>query len=328
VSSSKTYQPGQDDLTASDVFKLAGLTYRQLHDWENRAGIIESERATSEGWRKFTFEEVIALAICARLREHLAISLEKTGKIYQWLLGQRRSKVQETLAAIAEDTLERMRSNPKVSAIIEGQSHKLKEAISDEAFQYVVKEYIVAEINKTRIRPVHCALKMAQLGLPVYLLTDKEETWILSEQNLVNWVSGRILSKPTLIYPLNEFLNDFLSRVGMPRYTLDTYATSFRDYWDKVHEQADLTRAEREVIRLIRERDYQRVVAHVKGGKVIRVEREEELSASKQGKLEDQIMKAICEGEHQTVSVEKRDGKVVRINRKESIKLDKVTGKT
>lgn len=321
MATQKGYSPGQDDLTASDVFKLAGLTYRQINDWEKRAGIIDSERATSEGWRKFTTEEVIALAICARLREHLAISLESTGKIYQWLLSKRRNFIQETLAEVAEHTLEQIRSNPKAVAIIEGRSRELKEAISDEAFNYMVRTYVIADINKSRIRPVLCAMKMAQLGLPVYLFTDKEKSAILSEGNLVQWLTSRLIKKPTLIFPLNELFNDFLTKAGMPKYTLDEYFTSFNDYWNDLHERADLTRTEREMIRLIRERDYQRVTAHVKDGKVIRVEREEDLSTNEQDKLEELILNAIRDGEHQTITLQKVDGKYVRINRKKSIKL-------
>ena len=55
------------DFKASDLLKLAGLTYRQLSDWENRAGVLTSQRATDAGWRKFTVEELIALCVCASL---------------------------------------------------------------------------------------------------------------------------------------------------------------------------------------------------------------------------------------------------------------------
>jgi hypothetical protein len=113
-----------------------------------------------------------------------------------------------------------------------------------------------------------------------------------------------------------------LERAKMPTFKLDTHFKSFRAYWDRIHEEADLTQAEKEMIRLIRERDYQRITAYVKGGEVVRVEREEDLTPQEQDKLEHQILEAIRSGEHQTVTLKKCNGKIVRINRIESIKLN------
>jgi DNA-binding protein YbaB len=239
----------------------------------------------------------------------------------------KRQGIQTYIAEIAEDKLERMRNNPKVAAIIEGRRHELKGEIDDKAIDYVVKEYISATINRACNQPVFHILKMAQLGIAIYLVTDQETSMIVSETNLVKSISGRIISKPTLIFQLNDLLNEILEKSGLPTFTLDKYLTSFRDYWEKIEERADLTEAEREVIRLIRERDYQRVTAQVKGGEIIRVEREEDLPTREQDKLEELILNAIREGDHQTITLQKCDGKLMRINRKESIKLGKVTEK-
>ena len=317
----------QSDLKASDVLTLAGLTYRQLHDWERRAGIIDSERASAEGWRKFTFEEVVALAICVRLRDHFSLPLERTGRIYAWLSGKHLDEVDEIIAAEAERTLEIMQRDPKVAAIRKGDFRDFPKGKSDEAVRSLVRRYVNASINKASQRPASLALKMAQSGLPVYLVTNLEEFMMLSEYNLVQWVSERLVSKPTIIFPVNDVLNKILAVKGIPQHTLDRLFTSFRTYWDKLEQRAELKPSEQEVLRLIRERGYQRITAHIKEGQIIRVERDEDLTVREQIKLEQEILEAIRNGDHQTVTVEKRDGKIVRIGRKASIKLDKVTGK-
>src|SRR5258706_12641338 len=121
MSSEKTeYHPSRDDLKASDVLKLAGLTYRQLHDWEERAGIIQSERVRSDTWRRFTFEEVMALAVCARIRESFDLSLERTRLIYRWLVGKQTTLIQEQRALQAERTLHAILSAPELAAVVDG----------------------------------------------------------------------------------------------------------------------------------------------------------------------------------------------------------------
>ena len=123
--------------TARDLLKLAGLTYRQLNDWESRVGISPSERATSEGWRKFTSEEVLALSVCASLRRELHLTLEIIGGLYQWLMGRRLTKSDETLLAIAETQLESMRSNSKVNRLLNLTGEALKEALNSPAAEYI-----------------------------------------------------------------------------------------------------------------------------------------------------------------------------------------------
>src|SRR5262245_53377402 len=71
---------------ASDLLKLAGLTYRQLSDWENRAGVLDSQRASEEGWRKFNLPEVYALCVCSDLRRRLGVPLDRLSSLYGWLI--------------------------------------------------------------------------------------------------------------------------------------------------------------------------------------------------------------------------------------------------
>src|SRR5690348_15893966 len=67
-------------LRSRDVRRLAGLACRQINDWENRAGVIESDRTTADGWREFHFDEVAALAICGRVRDSFGVPLDASRK--------------------------------------------------------------------------------------------------------------------------------------------------------------------------------------------------------------------------------------------------------
>lgn len=62
--------------TASDLFELAGLTYRQLNDWESR-GAMSGERVKDKGWRRFTPREVFALMVCAEIKSKFGVPLER-----------------------------------------------------------------------------------------------------------------------------------------------------------------------------------------------------------------------------------------------------------
>jgi len=59
-----TSKSGGRDFKASDLLKLAGLTYRRLQDWENRAGVMTSQRprvrvGASSVWKRFMLCEFV-----------------------------------------------------------------------------------------------------------------------------------------------------------------------------------------------------------------------------------------------------------------------------
>lgn len=62
--------------TASDVRDLAGLSYRQLNDWEAR-GTAPTTRGSGAGWRRFTGQQMFALMVCAELRQRFGIPVER-----------------------------------------------------------------------------------------------------------------------------------------------------------------------------------------------------------------------------------------------------------
>lgn len=62
--------------TAKDAKEMAGLSYRQLHDWESRDA-IPSDRTRERKWRKFNNKQLFALVVCAEIRRLYGIPVEK-----------------------------------------------------------------------------------------------------------------------------------------------------------------------------------------------------------------------------------------------------------
>ena len=67
-------------LMPRDVRVLAGLSYRQLNQWESR-GAVPHRRGRDAGWRRFSPHEVFALMVCAKVRRRLNVPLQSL----QWL---------------------------------------------------------------------------------------------------------------------------------------------------------------------------------------------------------------------------------------------------
>jgi hypothetical protein len=61
--------------TAADVKDAAGMSYRQLNDWDTK-GAVPGNKDRGEGWRKFSLRDLFAIMICTELRSRFGIPLE------------------------------------------------------------------------------------------------------------------------------------------------------------------------------------------------------------------------------------------------------------
>ncbi len=73
------------EFTAKDALEVAGLTYRQLNEWEKK-GVLGAGRDSSDGWRKFSSQQLFALLICATIRNDFGAPLESLRKLASYLL--------------------------------------------------------------------------------------------------------------------------------------------------------------------------------------------------------------------------------------------------
>ena len=300
---------------ASDLLKLAGLTYRQLNDWEERAGIMSSGRATSAGWRRFSLEEVMALAICTAVRRQLSIPLENLRNLYRWLIGRKRSKLQEMQANRAKEYVKNLMADGEITSLQALEGDALREALKDEMKRFIVHEYINAKIEEQSTRPILKALKLAKLGIPVYLI-GLDSPLILPESHLVHWVIGRNVMKPTVLCQINWIFNEVLVKLGRQPFGMDKYSRPFFDYWKDVQARTKVSDNERKVLDIIRRHNYQRVTVLVEGGRIVRADIEEKLANKELAAIENTIMDLIGRKEYQTVTIIEQDGKLVNLSNK------------
>ncbi len=66
----------EKSFTAKDAKELAGLSYRQLHDWESR-NAIPSDRTRERKWRTFSSKQLFVLMVCSEIRRRYGIPVEK-----------------------------------------------------------------------------------------------------------------------------------------------------------------------------------------------------------------------------------------------------------
>ncbi len=62
--------------TAGDLKATAGMSYRQLNDWETK-GAVSADKNRGEGWRKFSARDLFAIMVCSELRNRFGIPIEQ-----------------------------------------------------------------------------------------------------------------------------------------------------------------------------------------------------------------------------------------------------------
>jgi hypothetical protein len=71
--------------TAGDVKNAAGMSYRQLNDWDAK-GALPGQREQESGWRKFLPKEIFAIMVCKEIRDRFGTSLESLRFVRNFML--------------------------------------------------------------------------------------------------------------------------------------------------------------------------------------------------------------------------------------------------
>lgn len=74
----------EKNLRSSDLIEFAGMTYRQINDWQSK-GLISDYRTNNKKWRMFTAEEVFVMMVCKEFRDKFGVSLESLNLIITYL---------------------------------------------------------------------------------------------------------------------------------------------------------------------------------------------------------------------------------------------------
>jgi len=80
-----TDRSDERSFTAGDVREAAGLSSRQLNDWDQRRALPEDWRR-GEGWRRFSPREVFFLMIASELRRRFGVPVERLGFVREFML--------------------------------------------------------------------------------------------------------------------------------------------------------------------------------------------------------------------------------------------------
>jgi DNA-binding transcriptional MerR regulator len=75
----------ESSFTAGDVQRAAGLSYRQLNDWDSK-GALPNSRAQESCWRRFTVRELFELMVCAEIRRRFCVPIEKLASLRSYML--------------------------------------------------------------------------------------------------------------------------------------------------------------------------------------------------------------------------------------------------
>ncbi|MGI6240466.1 MAG: MerR family transcriptional regulator [Candidatus Omnitrophota bacterium] len=154
---------------ASDVQKMAGLTYRQINDWDSK-GALSNDRESSNGWRKFNLQEIFAMAVCKDVRDKFGVSIE---------------------------VLEFLKSR-----LLSTKNDCFKKAI-DYIFPWGSSAYLVTDLSSNVFVCINTAFgEMAQKG-ELDLITKEEHLIIIK----LNPILRKILTAVNYVFPISNQVN-------------------------------------------------------------------------------------------------------------------------
>lgn len=164
---------------------------------------------------------------------------------------------------------------------------------------------------------------MGSVGATLYLQTDLQTTFQITTDvdfgdRFQDGLFGGDAPAAFIFLKLNPIVNRLLSCLDTP---IELKATDRlrRFVRDARLKTAARNHEETEVLRLIRSKDYQRVVIHLADGNIISADTEQELSKASPVDLEA----LLATHDYQTITVTKHNGTVVRALRKTPIKFPK-----
>jgi len=80
------FRAGDDQTyTAADLKRAAGLSYRQINEWDQK-GVLPESRSDDGGWRKFSPRDVFALMVCSEIRRQFGVPVESLKWVRAFML--------------------------------------------------------------------------------------------------------------------------------------------------------------------------------------------------------------------------------------------------
>jgi hypothetical protein len=247
--------------TAADLKRAAGLSYRQINEWDQK-GVLPETRSDDAAWRKFSIREIFALMVCGEIRRQFSVPVESLRWVRAFMLQ-------------------------------EGADH------------------------------LSAAIRIMCRGMAVVLMTDLRETFVMDSdleiEDLLHLGYFRHEDpQGYLIVKLNPLVNRVLACRKEP-VNLSIHDEVYRAVRNARGELSIRSQEEFEVLRLLRNGQYRKVVVHLSDGKILRADTEAGVSEAEQQRLLD-----VLDGDQfQTVTVTLHDGKVVKATKQKPVKFGK-----
>lgn len=71
--------------SSSEVLEAAGLTYRQINDWDDR-GALPHDRESERGWRRFSAREIFVLMVMSEIHGRFGVPVSRLGYVRECML--------------------------------------------------------------------------------------------------------------------------------------------------------------------------------------------------------------------------------------------------
>jgi len=90
--------PGPDDhhYSSREVQDAAGLTPRQVNDWDSR-GMLPHGREGKGKWRRFSSRDLFALAVCAEIRRQFGTPVERLKWVQEFMLQEKANHLEAAI---------------------------------------------------------------------------------------------------------------------------------------------------------------------------------------------------------------------------------------
>lgn len=315
---------GQESLTAGDLRKVTGLSYRQVNEWDKR-GALPHQREKKGGWRRVNVWQAMALKIVAELRDKFAIPLTKQRELLHWLIGntpQTRDEIWFNSAFFiirhlgesglterglrqsdAKHLLQRLESLWDERT---GGEETLKDLVTfTEIASSTDDIQIRMEIQRlcSALLPLYSALGGMSTGYAMYLVSDLEHHALVDELALVDGTARGLLFDTSLVVRVDLHINSVLEVAGRPTLPVTMRAADVNTDHDYSPNEA-----EQQILKTLREGDFERLIIEPRNGGYRMV-----LGREYKGQDLASIETLLEDSDFQTITLVKSDGRIVRI---------------
>lgn len=256
--------PSDKDLTASDLQKAAGLSYRQLNSWDEK-GVLPESREADEAWRKFTPNDAFIVLIYKELRDQFGVPLETLKRFQNDLLKNDVNYLEQTVHLIGQAGLTVcLLTDLKKNLIIDNDleiSTLFREGLLRNPS---AEDYIILRLNPLVNRLFDI------IGLPPLPAGAAVYDAILTALN-----KGAVQSSPE--YHLLELVRskDFRQITVHLKDGQIIQTDTFEELGKKVG-------SEKELLKIIGEKQYQSIAIDLTGGEIIRISRKSPVKYNKE----------------------------------------------